>query len=257
MVAPERTLRRPAAHLRRSIVPRTAASLGLIFLTSLIATGCTGDSGDSEDAMTARGGSGASTGGAGGTGGSAADAGGADTGGSGSPGDAGVVVGPPGRPACLEWCGKLISGNCIGPSSDCESICDERFEDVPTVCDGAAGALFKCWFDDAAPCTDGGSNCSGEHAALAACQELQGPWSCGVRNELQSTGTFPPNGTRCSVAATCRPGMLYGFECEGQEGQSQCTCTINGQTLGTCDNGGVVKCRGLRESCCQEQYFQL
>jgi hypothetical protein len=177
------------------------------------------------------------TSGAGGSGGGAGGAGGG---------------GPTGEQACLDFCHKMETNNC-GQMTDCTKYCDEVFANGTPKCTDELGAMYACYLAEiGTTCPkDSPAACMSQTQAAQACQAMYG-----CTGESGCTGSSGPNGTTCGCTETC-VGKAYETSCTTDPNtmKTTCDCKVNGASVGTCD--GSPNACGIKDSCCQTQYFKL
>jgi len=174
------------------------------------------------------------------------------SGGSGGAGGAGGAGGgPTGQQACLDYCHKLETNNCMGQLGDCTMYCDDLFEEAGTECADEAGKFFECMLPLASSCpTEQPMECADEEEAVEAC--FKANTCAGECNE--SNG--PDGASSCGCTETCQ-GKDYETQCDTPAGgMTTCQCLVEGSVVGTCTNATAAAC-GVKESCCQDQYFKI
>ncbi|MGK3998184.1 hypothetical protein [Sorangium sp. So ce1024] len=180
-------------------------------------------------------------------------------GGAGTRGEGGAGAGgtddaggdPTGEQACLDFCHQLEVNDCGFPHDDCAEFCSEQFERVGEPCGDALGALFACALPFAPSCQDGAPDaCDEETEAVDACRKLHG---CGVEQCSAGGGA---EGETCGCESTCQ-GKQYETQCDTPAGgATTCACLVDGVEVGTCEGESANAC-GVKESCCQAEYFNI
>ncbi|WP_437287886.1 hypothetical protein [Sorangium sp. So ce406] len=182
------------------------------------------------------------SGGAGGDGGSG-DAGGA--GGSDDTGSSGALQ------ACLDYCDEV--SNCADPDASCaDGFCEEQIQRAGAECEDELGAAFACFLPFATvQCGfEPPDACRDEIDALEACTELHG---CGGQ---LCNGGGGAEGETCGCTSTCQ-GKQYETQCDTPAGgETTCACLVDGVEVGTCEGESATAC-GVKESCCQAEYFNI
>lgn len=149
--------------------------------------------------------------------------------------------------ACLDWCHKTETSNCMTQVGDCTDFCTLIYKDAGPECADELDAMFGCWLPLAATCSEEPpAACQAEVDAFEACQEAFG---CGPST---CSGGGGPDGEACSCSQECAM-KTYDTACSIDASGSSCECKLNGMVVGTCQGMTSGEC-SIQDGCCA-QFF--
>ncbi|MGK3988752.1 hypothetical protein WME99_37250 [Sorangium sp. So ce136] len=175
----------------------------------------------------------------------------------GSGGEGGSDSAPTAEQSCLDFCHQTNENGCDARAVDCAALCRDRLESAGAECEDQAGALFACMRPFAASCPDEPPPaCERLGEELEECIELHGCGGelCGGGGGVGGGGGA--EGGICGCESTCQ-GKQYETRCETPAGgDTTCVCLVGGVEVGTCEGESATAC-GVKESCCQTEYFNI
>lgn len=145
----------------------------------------------------------------------------------------------------LNVCDTLCSlpGECFGPANECQLNCEAAFIDG---CENQASAYLSCLSQvvDTTTCEFPQDACLFEGQAYAECTTQN---SC-VTDACEGGG-----GGACYCSGTC-DGSFAEAQCSVIEGGTSCSCYLNGEFYGNCQDFSADSC-ALETGCCGELFF--